>query len=94
MRCGAPTSVRPSCSSRRGSTPIPASRTWIGDQGAGFDPSKIPDPTIDPIALIEGREKVGKRPGGFGIHLARRIMDSVAYNERGNEVLMEKRFTS
>lgn len=64
----------------------------IEDQGKGFDPSTVPDPTIDPIAIIEAREKVGKRPGGFGIHLARRVMDKVTYNDRGNVVLMEKRF--
>ena len=52
----------------------------------------MPDPTIDPIALIEAREQRGKRPGGFGIHLARRVMDSMHYNERGNVVTMEKRF--
>ena len=64
----------------------------IADEGAGFDPATVPDPTIDPIALIEARESRGKRPGGFGIHLARRVMDTVAYNERGNIVTMEKRF--
>ncbi len=64
----------------------------IADDGPGFDPKTVPDPTIDPIATIEDREKVGKRPGGFGIHLARRVMDSVTYNERGNIVYLEKRF--
>jgi CheY-like chemotaxis protein/anti-sigma regulatory factor (Ser/Thr protein kinase) len=64
----------------------------IADEGPGFDPKSIPDPTIDPIATIENREKVGKRPGGFGIHLARRVMDRVTYNDRGNVVFLEKRF--
>ncbi|MBI3726540.1 response regulator [bacterium] len=64
----------------------------IADEGRGFDPEAIPDPTLDPIATIEKREKDGKRPGGFGIHLARRIMDQVTWNERGNVVLLEKRF--
>ena len=64
----------------------------IEDEGAGFDPSNVPDPTVDPIKLIEDREASGKRPGGFGVHLARRIMDTVSYNERGNIVTMEKRF--
>lgn len=64
----------------------------IADEGMGFDPTTVPDPTIDPIALIEARESRGKRPGGFGIHLARRVMDTVSYNERGNIVTMEKRF--
>lgn len=64
----------------------------IADEGPGFDPSTVPDPTIDPIKLIEAREARGKRPGGFGIHLARRVMDTVSYNETGNIVTMEKRF--
>jgi CheY-like chemotaxis protein/anti-sigma regulatory factor (Ser/Thr protein kinase) len=66
----------------------------IADEGAGFDPRTVPDPTIDPIALIEQRESRGKRPGGFGIHLARRVMDTVNYNDTGNIVTMEKRFIS
>jgi serine/threonine-protein kinase RsbW len=65
----------------------------IADEGPGFDPKSVPDPTIDPIATIENREKVGKRPGGFGIHLARRVMDRVSYNERGNIVFLEKRLS-
>ena len=47
---------------------------------------------VDPIALIENREQVGKRPGGFGIYLARKVMDSISYNEKGNCVVMVKRF--
>jgi CheY-like chemotaxis protein/anti-sigma regulatory factor (Ser/Thr protein kinase) len=64
----------------------------IADEGRGFDPETVPDPTLDPIQTIENREQVGKRPGGFGIHLARRVMDTVTYNDRGNIVTMEKRF--
>lgn len=64
----------------------------IADEGPGFDPSSVPDPTVDPIKLIEAREADGKRPGGFGIHLARRVMDTFSYNETGNVVTMEKRF--
>ncbi len=63
----------------------------IADEGPGFDPSVVPDPTVDPIGTIERRESTGKRPGGFGIHLARRVMDTVSYNETGNVVTMEKR---
>lgn len=64
----------------------------IADEGPGFDPGTVPDPTVDPIKMIEAREAKGKRPGGFGIHLARRVMDTVAFNETGNIVTMEKRF--
>lgn len=65
----------------------------IADEGPGFDPTTVPDPTVDPIKLIEAREAHGKRPGGFGIHLAKRVMDTFSYNETGNIVTMEKRFT-
>lgn len=65
----------------------------IADEGPGFDPTKVPDPTVDPIKLIEAREAHGKRPGGFGIHLAKRVMDTFSYNETGNIVTMEKRFS-
>jgi len=64
----------------------------IADEGHGFNPNHVPDPTVDPIKMIENREADGKRPGGFGIHLARKVMDIVNYNERGNIVTMEKRF--
>lgn len=65
----------------------------IADEGPGFDPTTVPDPTVDPIKLIEAREAHGKRPGGFGIHLAKRVMDTFSYNETGNIVTMEKRFS-
>lgn len=64
----------------------------IADEGQGFNPGKVPDPTVDPIAMIEKREADGKRPGGFGIHLAKKVMDTVSWSERGNVVTMEKKF--
>ncbi len=54
----------------------------IRDQGPGFDPSKLPDPT-DPTNL----EKVT----GRGILLMRTFMDDVIYSERGNCVRLVKR---
>lgn len=65
----------------------------ITDQGNGFDHSNLPD-TSDPIALIEAREQSGKRPGGFGVQLSRKVMDSITYNAKGNVVTLEKQFTS
>jgi len=53
----------------------------IRDQGPGFDPSKLPDPT-DPLNLA--------RPCGRGVLLMRAFMDSVTYNSVGNEVTMMK----
>jgi len=57
-------------------------RFIIRDQGPGFDPAKLPDPT-DP----ENIEKVS----GRGLLLMRTFMDEVNFNETGNEVTMVKR---
>jgi CheY-like chemotaxis protein/anti-sigma regulatory factor (Ser/Thr protein kinase) len=57
-------------------------RFVIRDQGRGFDPSKLPDPT-DP----ENIEKVS----GRGLLLMRTFMDEVTFNETGNEVTMVKK---
>jgi len=54
----------------------------IRDEGLGFDPTALPDPT-DPANL----EKVT----GRGILLMQAFMDQVDFNARGNEVTMVKR---
>ena len=54
----------------------------IQDDGPGFDPSKLPDPT-DP-------ENLG-RVGGRGLLLIRTFMDEVNFNEKGNEITLIKR---
>ncbi len=54
----------------------------IVDQGRGFDPSAVPDPTA-----AENLEK----PSGRGIMLMRAYMDEVKFSPRGNEVHMVKR---
>ena len=60
----------------------PGSGTFtIRDEGPGFDPSKLPDPT-DP----ENLEKVS----GRGLLLMRTFMDDVRFNSTGNEVTMVK----
>jgi hypothetical protein len=35
-------------------------------------------------------EAQGKRPGGFGILMATKLVDDLIYNEKGNEVLLVK----
>ena len=62
----------------------------ITDEGSGFKPVDVPDPSEDPIAHIEYRQGQGKRLGGYGIHLVRNIMDKVTWNERGNKVIAIK----
>jgi len=57
----------------------------IRDEGPGFDPSLLPDPT-DPSNL-------GKA-SGRGLLLIRTFMDEVSYNSTGNEIRMKKRRTA
>jgi serine/threonine-protein kinase RsbW len=54
----------------------------VEDEGLGFDPSDVPDPTE-----VENLEK----PSGRGLMLMRAFMTTVEYNARGNRVLLEKR---
>lgn len=66
----------------------------IQDQGPGFDPRDIPHAASDedPIRHLEIRNELGLREGGFGIMLARGLVDRFSYNERGNQVTMVKHF--
>ena len=54
-------------------------RVRITDEGSGFDPRSLPDPT-----LPQNRA----RPNGRGVFLIRELMDEVEYNERGNSIQM------
>jgi len=63
---------------------------YIEDEGSGFKPDDIPDPSIDPIEHIKHRRDMGKRIGGYGIHLIRNIMDKLIYNARGNRAVAIK----
>lgn len=60
-------------------------RVVIQDQGAGFQPEDVPDPTAD-----ENLE----RPCGRGLMLMRAFMDVIEYNEVGNQLTIEKRSTA
>jgi serine/threonine-protein kinase RsbW len=53
----------------------------ITDEGEGFDPLDVPDPTA-----VENLE----RPCGRGLMLMRHYMTEVQYNQRGNSVSMKK----
>ncbi|MBA3936504.1 MAG: response regulator [Planctomycetes bacterium] len=63
---------------------------YIEDEGAGFDPSVVPDPSLDPLAHIQNRIDIGKRLGGYGIHLIKNLMDKLIYNAKGNRVVAIK----
>jgi serine/threonine-protein kinase RsbW len=60
-------------------------RVRVTDEGNGFDPSGLPDPTAP--------ERLGC-DGGRGIFLMRELMDDVQFNERGNEVTLLLRLPS
>ena len=57
----------------------------VRDQGPGFDPSSVPDPTT-PENLTKAC--------GRGIFLMRELMDEVSFNDRGNEVRLVLRLES
>jgi CheY-like chemotaxis protein/anti-sigma regulatory factor (Ser/Thr protein kinase) len=54
----------------------------VRDEGPGFDPSTVPDPT-DPANL--------EKETGRGLLLIRAFMDDVSHNPTGNEITMVKR---
>jgi len=56
----------------------------VRDQGEGFDPASVPDPTA---------EENLQKPCGRGIMLMRAYMDEVRYNAKGNAVTLLKRKT-
>lgn len=56
-------------------------RIEIEDQGPGFRPEEIPDPTED-----ENLEK----PSGRGVMLMREFMTKIEYSEKGNLVVLVK----
>ncbi len=66
----------------------------ITDQGPGFNPRNLPHAASDddPIGHIEIRNELGLREGGFGIMLARGLVDQFRYNKSGNEVTLIKHF--
>jgi DNA-binding response OmpR family regulator len=66
----------------------------IRDTGPGFNPSNLPHAARDddPVAHMEVREALGLREGGFGILMARGLVDELSYNATGNEVKLVKNF--
>jgi len=57
-------------------------RVHITDEGAGFRPSDLPDPT-----MTSYRDS----PAGRGLFLMAALVDHVAFNERGNSVCLTLR---
>jgi two-component system, OmpR family, response regulator len=48
------------------------------------------NPENDPLQHARVREEEGIRPGGFGILIARDLVDEMIYNEKHNEVILIK----
>ena len=52
----------------------------VSDEGMGFVPDKIPDPTApENIENLRGR----------GVFLMKNLCDNISFNDRGNEVMMK-----
>jgi anti-sigma regulatory factor (Ser/Thr protein kinase)/ActR/RegA family two-component response regulator len=67
----------------------------VKDPGTGFSMDEIKhaavsNPPDDPFRHMVERESRGIRPGGFGILMAKKLVDELIYNEQGNEVLLLK----
>ena len=55
----------------------------VEDEGDGFDPSGLPDPTLQENLLKES---------GRGVYLMKHLMDEVRYENGGRRVVMVKYF--
>jgi anti-sigma regulatory factor (Ser/Thr protein kinase)/ActR/RegA family two-component response regulator len=66
----------------------------IRDSGPGFDPGNLPHAARlgDPVSHLSVRESLGLREGGFGLLVARGLVDDLQFNETGNEVRLIKCF--
>jgi anti-sigma regulatory factor (Ser/Thr protein kinase)/ActR/RegA family two-component response regulator len=67
----------------------------VKDPGQGFSldelrHSALTNPPDDPLRHATIRQKEGLRPGGFGILLAKHVIDELIYGESGNEVILIK----
>ena len=52
----------------------------VKDEGSGFNPSKVPDPTApENIESLNGR----------GVFLMMKLSDDISFNDEGNEVTMK-----
>lgn len=68
---------------------------YVRDPGPGFTPENVPhaaisNPPDDPLAHADTRHALGLRPGGFGLLIARRVVDEFLHSEKGNEVVLIK----
>jgi DNA-binding response OmpR family regulator len=66
----------------------------VRDSGPGFNPEKLPHAASseDPTRHLMVREALGLREGGFGLMIAKGLVDELTYNEKGNEARLVKYF--
>lgn len=67
----------------------------VKDPGEGFSLEElyhaaVANPANQPTRHVVYREAAGLPPGGYGILLARHMVDELIYGERGNDVLLIK----
>jgi anti-sigma regulatory factor (Ser/Thr protein kinase)/CheY-like chemotaxis protein len=67
----------------------------VKDPGRGFSINElkhaaVTNPPEDPFQHMSVREERGLRPGGFGMLMAKKLVDELLYNEKGNEVILVK----
>lgn len=64
----------------------------VRDSGPGFDPNNLPHAadSDDPTKHMMVREALGIREGGFGIMMARGLVDELTFHNRGTEVRLVK----
>jgi anti-sigma regulatory factor (Ser/Thr protein kinase)/ActR/RegA family two-component response regulator len=68
---------------------------YVHDPGQGFrwealEHAAVCNPEEDPTRHVTLREEKGLRPGGFGILMAKGVVNELIYSEIGNEVLLIK----
>ena len=71
----------------------------VVDPGEGFSFSNLSHAAVSnepdaPFQHCAVRNRLGLRPGGFGILLTKSLADELIYNEKGNEVLLIKYLSS
>jgi DNA-binding response OmpR family regulator len=67
----------------------------VKDPGTGFSLEELRHAAAgsspnDLFSHARVRDEQGMRPGGFGILLAKKLVDELIYNEKGNEVVLVK----
>ncbi len=68
---------------------------YVRDPGRGFSfdglaHAAVANPEDSPMEHVLVREKMGMRPGGYGLMLTKQLVDEMIHNEAGNEVLLIK----